>query len=279
MGLHLRQAMLINGMLFNSEAWHGLKESHINELQKVDNYLLRSLFKSHSKTSTAFMHLETGTLPLKFIISSRRLNFLHNILKRNDIETIHRVFNAQRDNPIEGDFINLVKKDLEQVGIKYDEAFIKSMNKIKFKSFIKKKIATAAFNWLLNEKSDKSKIKNIKYRNFKIQSYMSSKIFTNAEVELLSKLRSKNIDVKCNFKTKFSPKNNIEKLKCTMTNCNELETQEHLMQCKPILTILNRKYDMSGISYEDMFSKQLKKQRNITKLFKILIEIRTKLLK
>ena len=64
-----------------------------------------------------------------------------------------------------------------------------------------------------------------------------------------------------------------------MTNCNELETQEHLMQCKPILTILNRKYDMSGISYEDMFSKQLKKQRNITKLFKILIEIRTKLLK
>ena len=139
-GLHLRQAMLINGMLFNSEAWHGLKESHINELQKVDNYLLRSLFKSHAKASTAFMHLETGTLPLKFIISSRRMNYLHNILKRDKNKTILKVLNAQNDNPVEGDFINLVKKDLELLGLKYDEAFIKSMNKVKFKSFIKKKI-------------------------------------------------------------------------------------------------------------------------------------------
>ena len=27
MGLHLRQAMLINGILYNSEAWHGLTEA------------------------------------------------------------------------------------------------------------------------------------------------------------------------------------------------------------------------------------------------------------
>ena len=93
-------------MLFNSEAWHGLKETQINELQKVDNYLLRSLFMSHAKTSTAFMHLEMGTVPLKFIISSRRINYLHNILKRNEHETIPRVFNAQKDNPIDGDLVN-----------------------------------------------------------------------------------------------------------------------------------------------------------------------------
>ena len=29
MGLHLRQAMLINGMLYNSEAWHGLTETPV----------------------------------------------------------------------------------------------------------------------------------------------------------------------------------------------------------------------------------------------------------
>ena len=224
------------------------------------------------------MHLETGTLPLKFIISSRRINYLHNILKRNESETILRILKAQNDNPLDGDYINLVKKDLELLGLSYDDKFIKSMNKIKFKAFIKDKIAKAAFQFLLNEKLDKSKVKDIKYENFKIQAYMSSKIFTNNEVELLSKLRSRNIDVKCNFKTKYSPNNNTEKLKCLMENCNELETQMHLMKCEPILTVLNEKYDMSGIAYEDIFSNDLKKQRNVTKLYKIVTDIRTKLL-
>ena len=79
MGLHLRQAMLINGMLYNSEAWHNLNNDHIRMLEEVDNHLLRSMFKSHPKTSTAFLHLETATLPIRFIIASRRLNYLHNI--------------------------------------------------------------------------------------------------------------------------------------------------------------------------------------------------------
>ena len=213
-----------------------------------------------------------------FIISSRRINYLHNILKRNESETILRILKAQNDNPLDGDYINLVKKDLELLGLSYDDKFIKSMNKIKFKAFIKDKIAKAAFQFLLNEKLDKSKVKDIKYENFKIQAYMSSKIFTNNEVELLSKLRSRNIDVKCNFKTKYSPNNNTEKLKCLMENCNELETQMHLMKCEPILTVLNEKYDMSGIAYEDIFSNDLKKQRNVTKLYKIVTDIRTKLL-
>ena len=112
----------------------------------------------------------------------------------------------------------------------------------------------------------------------KIQPYLTSKMFNNNEVELLSKLRSKNIDVKCYFKTKFSPNNNLDKLKCSMKNCNELETQEHLIQCIPILTVLNEKYDKSGIRYDDIYSKHIKKQRSVTKLYKILIELRTKLL-
>ena len=249
-GLHLRQAMLINGMLYNSEAWHGIKESHINELQKVDNYLLRSIFKSHSKTSTAFMHLETGTLPIKFIIASRRINYLHNILKRNKNETLLRVFNAQKDNPLEGDFIKLVQNDFDLIGLKYDESFIKSMNKLRFKKYVKSKILLAAFNFLESEKLTKSKVKNIVYEKLKCQEYMTSKMFKNHEVELLCRLRSKNIDLKCNFKTKFTLKNDIEKLKCVMKTCNELETQEHLMECRPIIKELNKKYDMTGIHYE-----------------------------
>ena len=39
-GLKLREAMLINSMLFNSEAWHGISENEIRILETVTEHLL-----------------------------------------------------------------------------------------------------------------------------------------------------------------------------------------------------------------------------------------------
>ena len=38
--LKLREVMLINGILFNSEAWHGVTKNHIRELEKIDENLI-----------------------------------------------------------------------------------------------------------------------------------------------------------------------------------------------------------------------------------------------
>ena len=121
MGLHLRQAMLINGILYNSEAWHCLTKSHVEMLEMVDSSFLRSLFNSHSKTSTVFLHLETATWPIRFVIASRRLNYLHNILKRKSNEVILRVYNAQKENPLNGDFVKLVEDGFILLNETYDE--------------------------------------------------------------------------------------------------------------------------------------------------------------
>ena len=39
-GLKLCEAMLINGMLFNSEAWHGVTDTELQILEVVDEHLL-----------------------------------------------------------------------------------------------------------------------------------------------------------------------------------------------------------------------------------------------
>ena len=75
MGLKLRQAMLINGVLFNSEAWHNVTKD-IKALEKVDESLIRSLLQSHAKTPLEFLFLETASVPIKYILISRRLMFL-----------------------------------------------------------------------------------------------------------------------------------------------------------------------------------------------------------
>ena len=71
--------------------------------------------------------------------------YLHHILGRNKEELIRRVFNAQKDNPTPGDFIELVKGDLANVEVAYDEENIWSQTKIQFKNHIKKKVQSNIF--------------------------------------------------------------------------------------------------------------------------------------
>ena len=90
-----------------------------------------------SKTATEFLYLESSALPLKYKIASRTIMFLQNILKRRGKELVKRVYNAQKNKPTTGDFIDLVKKDLEMVGQDFDEEFILSETTSHFKSHIK----------------------------------------------------------------------------------------------------------------------------------------------
>ena len=83
-GLELRQSWLINGILFNSEVWHSLSESDIGQSVEVDKYLLKGLLSAHDKTPVEHLYLETAALPIDFILTSRRLIYLKQILDREE---------------------------------------------------------------------------------------------------------------------------------------------------------------------------------------------------
>ena len=111
--------------------------------------------------------------------------YLHHILGRNKEELIRRVYNAQRDNITHGDFVELVKGDLEYIGEAFDEESMMLQTKIQFKNHIKKKIKAKAFEDLKILQMGHSKIRHIKYDHFKIQNYMTSPTFSNEMVRLL----------------------------------------------------------------------------------------------
>ena len=74
---------MINGTLFNSEAWQGISNADVEQLEKVDEALLRGLLRAHLK------------VPLK----TRRLCYLKTILHRDDEKLIREVYNAQKCDP------------------------------------------------------------------------------------------------------------------------------------------------------------------------------------
>ena len=92
MGLLFRTSQLLNGILFNTEALFSITDEHVLLLEDCDKYLLRSPFNAEMGTPIESLFIETATVPLRFILQSRRIMYYWTILKKEENELVKRVF-------------------------------------------------------------------------------------------------------------------------------------------------------------------------------------------
>ena len=109
--------MFLNGILTNTEVMYGLTKDEINDIEKVDEYLLRQILKAHSKTAIEMLYLEMGIIPIKYVIISRRLNYLKNILNSSQHELIRKVYEAQSRKPVKNDWVLTVQDNKKDVNL------------------------------------------------------------------------------------------------------------------------------------------------------------------
>ena len=86
MAMVLRSSLLLNSMLTNSEAWYGLTKSDIDELEDVDLFLMRKIFQVPFSCPKEIFYLETGCLPISYIIKSRRVMFCTQFSMKNQTQ-------------------------------------------------------------------------------------------------------------------------------------------------------------------------------------------------
>ena len=113
-GLALRHAWLINGILFNSEAWHSTTKEQVAQFVEIDKYLLRGLVGAHAKAPLEHLYLEMAAIPVSYVFSVRRMIYLHTILRRHENEITNKVYQCQKRSPLPGDWYTLVSKDLRK---------------------------------------------------------------------------------------------------------------------------------------------------------------------
>ena len=75
-GVMLRNSLVLSSLLSNSESWYNLTKRDISKLEGVDEEMLRKLLFAHSKTPIELLYLETGSIPIRFILMNRRLTLL-----------------------------------------------------------------------------------------------------------------------------------------------------------------------------------------------------------
>ena len=269
--------MFVNGVLYNSEVWQGLNTTDIAMFDHVDRQLLKVICAGHAKTASEFLYLETSALPLKYNIASRRIIYLQHILKRAEGELIKRVYEAQKQHPTTGDFIELVRKDMEVIGQDFNEEYIKSESKSQFKSHIKKKIREAALKELKLIQNTHTKVRDIKYETFKVQPYLNSHMFTNNMVQVLFNMRSSMTkNIKSNFSSLYGSNQ-----RCRM-NCKDLEaidSQCHILQCSVLLEKLTPEEHHSAhqVKYDHIFG-SLDQQRSVVLVLARMLDIREEIL-
>ena len=269
--LLLRESLFLSSILLNCEAWYGLSMSEVEQLEIVDQALLKKILDAPSSTTNAGLYLEMGCLPIRFIIKSRRIMFLHYILSEDDNSLMLKFFKAQLENPSPGDWAVQVQEDLEEIDMNITMEEIKAVSEDSFRRKVKAAIQKAAFKWLTQEKATKSKIKNIQYPKFQLQEYFQGNTLDTREKKLLFQLRTRMVDIKLNFK------NSHTDLSCPL--CAQVDdTQEHVLMCSALMK--DTYFVASGtVKYSDIFHSDVTKQAAVSRIFQTLWNSRRKIIK
>ena len=187
----LRETVFVNGILTNVEVWYGLKNSEIDEFEALDKMLLRKILKAPVSTPIESLYLELGCLDIETIIKSRRLNYLHYLVTREEKEMLSLFFNTQWKYPNRKDWVEQVRSDLEDFDIPANLDFIREKSHLSFKNLVKKHAKQKMLIKMLEKKSIHSKMKDLHYTDIQLQEYMKSNRFTVEESQLIFSLRTK----------------------------------------------------------------------------------------
>ena len=191
----MREGLLLGGLLNNVESWININQKDLEALEKPDVISMRKVLSSSGNPCKTFMMLELGILPVKFVIMKKRLQFLHYILNENTTSMIRQVFSALEKDSRKGDFISLTNEDKINLDIELHNTEIQTMSKWKWKSYIKKKVKSAALKSLVYENSSMKKTRNINFSSLDMSQYLRENVKLSL-TKIVFSLRSKTIDIK-----------------------------------------------------------------------------------
>ena len=214
-------------MLYNSEVWFGVTNKEIEKLEQVDEMILRSVLSLPRSTPRPFLYLELGCLPIRYILITRRLMFLHYILNEDEHSLLHQVFQAQLSSPLKGDWISDIMNDLNTlklIHLTFED--IHKMTKPQFKKIVNDAVNTEGLIYLTNLQLRMRKFSHIEYKSLEMQNYLYNENFSNIQAEFLCSVRGRMLDVKNNYR------GTNQDITCpTCSDPAMLDTQQHLLLC------------------------------------------------
>ena len=249
--LLMRNSMLMGSLMNNVETLVNVTKKDEKQLEKPDLVLQENLLPTKGKVSKAFRYLELGIIPVRYIIMQKRLLFLKYLLGQNTETMLKQVYIELKKESRKGDFVDQVKRDLNEAEIKMEDSEINNMTENHWKNLVKKKIKELALKNLIHENNTKEKTGNIKFDKLEIRDYLKENRNTKLS-QTIFEIRSGTLDIKCWQKWKYEDNLCI--------SCEEKEeNMEHLLKCK--------RYgkEIENLDWKEIYKNETDKQFEISK--------------
>ena len=239
--------------------------------------LWSNILECSSSVPGDLIYLELGILRVRDIIMTRRIMFLHHIMKQEKESLLFKFFLSQVKSPTHNDWVSQVLKDLEEINFEIDFEEIRNTSKEKFKEIVLSHVQAYSFSELLRKKesrtSENAKGRNINYQDHVMQNYLKE---TNIDLSLdekkwIFKCRTDDLDLQGNFQWKYRTNS------CISCKLNILENNEHLLNCSKLL---GKNEIVSYIpSYKELFGNDLNEQVYVSRILRENFNLRKQFMK
>ena len=142
------------------EALHGIKGKHLDTIEECDKFLMRELFESPQGTPIEAFYMETSAIPLRFILTGRRILYYWTILNKPSSELVKQVFEAQKEFKTHDSWVKQVENDMKTCEIDLTDDEIQKLSHYKIKKLVAKKIRIKTDEYLVKLKKSHTKTEN-----------------------------------------------------------------------------------------------------------------------
>ena len=213
-------------LIFNSEAWTDLSQEDLRKLQSLQLKFLKKIVQAPRCTTSCFIFLEFGVLPIKQEIDQRKLMFLHHVLSLQNDDPVKRMYNILKDMPGKKNWAKECYMIRELYRITYKDEDVQKMKRETWKNIVKGKIQDYAISVLTEEKETKKKVRQIEHKYFEPQLYLKS--LKKKDASTLFKIRSQVLEIKSNERYLH------QDMSCRLCDAPE-EDLSHVLKCKELI--------------------------------------------
>ena len=167
--LKLAEAVLMPGILHNSEAFPSYKNKEIEELEKVQHTILTGILELPSTTPYYPLLMETGWWTMRARMEYRKLMLYHNIKRSDEKRVIKRVLEKQKEEDRPTTWYSSVKEIMKRYGIMLD---VNVSSKSQWKKHVKKLIYKQVEKEVRTKCQEMSKGRTIRNDSFVRKDYI-----------------------------------------------------------------------------------------------------------
>ena len=116
-GIIYLNSLLRSSILYGAETMYNVKENEIRQLERIEENMLRKLFKTGQGCPIYQLYFESGHCPARFQVKRMKLVFYQYILQQEENSLLFRFLMAQKEEPRRGDWYSEVQQILKEFEI------------------------------------------------------------------------------------------------------------------------------------------------------------------